>query len=57
MANQSQRFAAWQKAEEKAERAKRRWKRFGRNCEVSKREFHEARQEAVEAYRAYKQSQ
>jgi hypothetical protein len=58
MANESRnkRYAAWQKAEDKAERAKKRWKRFGRNCEVSKKEFHAAREEAVAAYREYKRN-
>ena len=55
--SKSQKYAAWQKAEDKEARAQRRWKKFGRNCEIAKSEFIAARNQTIAAYRAYKQHQ
>ena len=52
-----EKHVAWQRAEDKADRAKIRWQRFGRNCEVAKREYNELRDLATAAYRTYKQHQ
>jgi|TARA_R100000479_G_C6303880_1_gene171351 hypothetical protein len=53
----SEKYTAWQKAEEKEARAQRRFEKFGRNCKVAKNEFMQARNETIKAYRAYKQHQ
>ena len=52
--SKSQKYAAWQKAEDKEARAQSRWKKFGRNCEIAKSEFIAARNQTIAAYRAYK---